>query len=663
MKTLLPYFLRTAFIIVPVLIFFQTTKAQEQLTNLPTIYLTTDDGQFIKQDEKEVWKKGKITIKSEIPSEAITNVVMEVRGRGNSTWGMPKKPFRIKLDKKASLLGLPATEKNWVLLANYADKTLIRNAVAFKISEIVGLEFTPSVRFVDVVFNGEFLGNYMLTDQMEVADFRVPVEKQKASDTTEPAITGGYLLEIDGFAASEPKWFSTPEGLKVTVKYPKDDEINDAQMKYITDFTIGFENKLFSEDFKDPETGYRKGVDTVSLVNWYIGCELTGNSDSFWSTYIYKKRSDNKFYFGPMWDYDIAFNNDMRLGDAQEKTMRENAHQPRTWIEQLWKDEWFQKAVERRWNKLINNGLEDELISYISETEALLQSSQTGNFERWDILERQVYYETALFPTYKGGIDFLKDYVKNRITFLSRNFTVKEPEKPTPPFVAEDFYYRILNKKTNSAIDVTDESGDLGASLIMWAPKDADDSQLWKIQSLGNDLFRFINKNSGLAMAAAGKNNNLVQVKIDNRDNNQKWQIVPLFTGGTYGIVNPASGFSINNKGGSSNNGNPVIVYDNTITNPDKVNQHWYLNKEELFVPSSDNIISVSGFSCHAEKQKIVYNNIPDNSIIRLYNMQGYPMDEKTNISGSGEFEINLKGFYILHIISNEGTQKTKIIL
>ena len=102
----------------------------------------------------------------------------------------------------------------------------MRNAVAFEVSSFLGMEFTPAVRFVDVVLNGEFMGNYMVSDQVEVAKGRVPVEEQETTDTEEPAITGGYLIELDGFASSEPVWFQTPKGLKVKVKYPKDDEIN-----------------------------------------------------------------------------------------------------------------------------------------------------------------------------------------------------------------------------------------------------------------------------------------------------------------------------------------------------------------------------------------------------------------------------------------------------
>jgi spore coat protein CotH len=282
----------------------------------------------------------------------------------------------LKLDTKANFFGLPAKEKNWVLLANYADKTLMRNALAFKISELVGLEFTPSVKFVDLIFNGSFLGNYMISDQIEVAKYRVDVDKQEITDTLAPEVTGGYLLEIDGFAAGEPKWFITPEGLKITVKYPKDDEINDAQMSYITNFTNNFENNLFSANFKDPESGYRAMVDTATLVNWYIACELTGNSDSFWSTYVYKKRSEDKLYFGPLWDYDIAFNNDIRLGDAVDKLMRNEAHQPRTWIERIWQDEWFQQAVKRRWNELLAENIETKLLDYINSTADLLEESQ-----------------------------------------------------------------------------------------------------------------------------------------------------------------------------------------------------------------------------------------------------------------------------------------------
>lgn len=633
------------------------TTAQTQLTSIPTVYITTDNGEFVV--DKEVYLSGKITIKSSVPSEEITNVKTEVRGRGNSTWNLAKKPYRLKLDKKASLFGLPAQEKSWVLLANHADKTLMRNALAFKISEILGFEFTPSVKFVDLMFNNVFMGSYMLSDQIEVADFRVPVEKQSDTDTTEPAIAGGYLLEIDGFANSEPVWFTTNQGLKITVKYPKDDEINDEQLAYITNFTQNFENALFSSNFKNPLTGYRAMVDTVSLINWYIACELTGNPDSFWSTYIYKKRSENKFFFGPLWDFDIAFNNDSRLGDAVHKLMRNSAHNPRTWIQRLWQDEWFQQAVERRWIELVNSGLESQLITYINNTETLLQASQQLNFQEWNVLNQRVYLETFLFPTYKGGVDYLKQYINDRIDFLSQNFVTP---KPTEPFVAEDYYYHIVNKRTNNAIDVTGESLELNAPLMMWEQTEGDDGQLWRIEPLDNSLFRFINKQSGLAMTADGWAKNLIQTTIDEKKENQQWEIVPLFTGGTYGILNPSSGLSVNNSGGGFDNGNPVIVYDNNMTLEDKLNQHWYLKKVEKMT-SGNKLVEQHDFYFYVNSQTLFYKNMPNNSTLRIYDIQGNFVYEKRNILGDGYLDLIKKGIYILSIQTNQDVYNMRVIL
>ncbi len=399
--------------------------AREQLTDIPTIYIDTENGAGI--NSKETYTPATVTVVSTDEEECCTAVSTGIRGRGNSTWGMAKKPYRMKLDKKAQFMNLPAKAKNWVLLANYADKTLIRNAVAFEISRFIGLEYTPSVKFADVVLNDKYIGNYMVTDQTEVNPGRVPVEEQETTDTTEPAITGGYLLEVDGFADGEPVWFQTAQDVKITIKYPKDDEINQQQRDYITAFVGEFERRLFAEDFTDPEAGYAVMVNWESLVNWYIACELTGNSDSFWSTYIYKKRDDARLHFGPLWDYDIAFNNDNRLGNAVHKLMREHAHQPRTWITRIWKDPAFRLAVAQRWKELTDAGIEQHLLDTVDSYAALIDGSQKLNFEKWTILSDRVYLETELFDTYQGGVDYLKDYITERVSFLSDSFAEGDP--------------------------------------------------------------------------------------------------------------------------------------------------------------------------------------------------------------------------------------------
>jgi hypothetical protein len=262
----------------------QTNAQLDQKTNLPTIYINTFDGED--PWSREIYQPAQLVIKSTIPSEEI-NVETEIRGRGNATWGRPKKPYRLKLVESAQLLNNPAEAKKWVLLANDMDNTLIRNAVAFEISRFTGMTFTPSTRFVDLVLNNRYVGNYMLTDHIDVREHRVPVEEQDTDVTNEPELTGGYLLEVDGWAPSANKiWFRSTKNVPISIKYPNYKEINIPQYNYILGFVNTFESKLFAKNFTDPIEGYRPYVDETSLVNWYIICEFSGNSDSFWSTFF-----------------------------------------------------------------------------------------------------------------------------------------------------------------------------------------------------------------------------------------------------------------------------------------------------------------------------------------------------------------------------------------
>ena len=645
--------------------------AQNQLTNLPSIFITTTNKQPVV--DKVNWVPGKIIIKSNDSTEVL-NMSTEIRGRGNSTWNMPKKPYRIKLGSKTNLLNLPAKEKNWVLLANYADKTLIRNAVAFKISNIIGLKFSPSARFADLTLNDQFLGNYMITDQLEVNPLRVDIDIPLVTDTLQPSISGGYFLEIDGFAADEPLWFTTDKGLKITVKTPDSDKIVPAQLNYIKNYIADFENRLFSENYKDPITGYRSKVDTTSLVNWYLGCELTGNSDSFWSTYIYKKRADEKLYFGPMWDYDIAFNNNNRLGDVTEKLMSQVAFSPRTWIEQLLTDKWFQEAVWRRWQEIESNNLLGTLNTYINDTQTLINTSQQNNFKLWNILNTRVYNETYLFSTYGEGVDYLKTYLSKRIAFLNTKLKTLGDSNPSVPFVTSNNYFMILNKGTNNAIDVKTSSLIANASLVMWEPAEEDMSQLWEIKSLSNGLFRIENRNSGLAIAGNGYNKGLTQVSVNDQDNTQKWKITPVNTGGFYGIIDSQSVNAIDNSGGSFANGNSVITWTNDINN--NVNQQWYFQKMDMILteafqpgmlseqiqlypnPAKENVSIRFGLN---EPQKITIN------ITDIAGNQKYKLDNNLFESGNQVFTIPLSGNFVSGVyfvtLSNSLGEKTSMKL
>lgn len=355
---------------------------------------------------------------------------IEIRLRGNSTAFLPKKPYRIKFPDKFSPLGLNhAKEKNWVLLANDADKTLLRNAVAFQASRIMDNNgarprFTPATSFVDIYLNGNYEGNYMLTDQLEVAPGRVAVESLKASDGADPAkITGGYFLEIDGFGASEPLFFYTPQkNMTVVMKYPKDDDYAAPQFDYIKDYVGNkAEGALFAANFIDPALGWRSYFDSKTWIDYYIINEFTGNPDAWWSTNVYKHRNDPLLYFGPVWDFDIAFNNDIRLGDATRKLMATDAHDPRQWIQQFMLDPGFRSGVKTRWNE--KKAELKALTSYVDALAAKIDLSQQANFLRWNIQTQSLGHGGTPPSSYSQGITQLKNYLDARYNYLDGIFS------------------------------------------------------------------------------------------------------------------------------------------------------------------------------------------------------------------------------------------------
>ncbi len=385
-------------------------------TKLPVLYISTNN---IAIDSKEVYIPGSIIIKSNLSGDSLYGGDMQIRGRGNSTWDMPKKPYKIKLNKKSGLLGMNQS-KQWVLLANYADKSLVRNEVGFELSRRLGLAYTVAGRFVDVVLNGAYVGNYELAEQIEVGSTKVNVQEQPQGGTALPDISGGYLTEIDGFYMSEPVYFISNRGMPVTIHYPKDDEINDAQKSYITQYYNMFEDSLFSENFADPVNGYQKYFDLKSFVNWYLVNEIIGNPDTFWSTYMYKNYNDDKLYTGPVWDLDIAANNDIRLGDVVNKMMLDVAYEPRIWVNRLIQDKAVRNAIRDRWNEVKANV--NSIPSYVDQLAAQLAYSQKKNFQTWNILSEFVYLNIQAAGSYDGEVAYLKGYLARRVAWLDTQF-------------------------------------------------------------------------------------------------------------------------------------------------------------------------------------------------------------------------------------------------
>ncbi len=604
------------------------SQSKEQLTNLPTFYITTDDGLPI--TSKTTYKTGDLLVVSSDPSEELS-IGINIRGRGNSTWGHSKKPYRMKLDKKTQLLNLPAKEKDWVLLANALDNSLIRNALAFKIGEILEMETNPSVRFVDIYLNNSYVGNYMVTDQVEVGSAnRVPVEKQENYYETGLMVTGGYLLEIDGFRDGN---LLRNTKVPIVVKYPKEDEINTAQYNYIQNFITDFELRLFGTNFKHNTLGYRAKVDTASLVNWYIACELTANRDAFWQTYIYKKRGIDKLFFGPLWDYDrVAF-----LSSDVTKWMRESAYEPRQWVEQFWRDEWFQEAVWKRWRELLGKDIYQELAAYLDDLEVLLEESFQENNERWS-LSHDLGYNVAA----------LKSFLKARIDFMTTGLYMPGA------FVPEEKYYNISNVKTGTYLTAEESaSGFDNDSTVLWAllSDQENEKQQWYFAPVSDGYYQIVNRSTGRAICSngrgvAGHGKKLKLADVNNKDDYQLWKIAEIEISSVFGLENKGSGYVMANLGGLPDNGARVVEWSNDIYN--NVNQQWSLKATKL--PPTTGLCSdleLNDFSVYPNPAQNyafaqIYLQTPSDVVLSIVDMSGKLLHKASYYSIYGDQTLDL---------------------
>ena len=637
---------------------FVQLSAQTQVTNIPTVYIKTENNQSVV--DKDIQINGFLSVISNNEAEELVEDTMTIKGRGNSTWNLAKKPYRIKFNKKRNFIDMSAKAKKWIFLANHADKSLMRNAIALQIGQMLEFEFTPEFRFVDFYLNNIYQGNYLVTDQVEVHKKRVPVEEQDPTMVSEPDIEGGYLIELDGFAASEISWFTTNQGIKVTIKYPADDEINDAQFNYISNFTQEFENKLFSSDFKDPELGYRSMVDEESLINWYIASELTANPDCFWSTYLYKKREEDKFYFGPMWDYDIAFNNDNRVFDTTKKMMKDAAFNPRNWITRLLEDPWFIKSVDERWTALVKGGIKEKIQNFIDETEDLIQASQELNYKKWNVINRKVYNEPLLFSTHAEYVDYIREYIDNRVDFLNQAFPSLTSSLPSQPFEAGNFIYMVVNNNSNNALDVNDQT----MNLHLWNPLDDEESQNWLISEINEGQYQFINLEYNLAMSETEWNKPMALKTPDSSDPKQLWRIKEVGTGDMYGIINVGSGYSVNNAGGSFANGTNAIVYDQRITQ--SKNQQWYIQKVKALSLSINGVIQLEHKLTYINMSGTLNVNLDsvNKGRVSVFAVSGKMVYQQDIAGFESSIDLNHlgKGIYVIKLDTPDGSKVIKIM-
>lgn len=322
----------------------------------------------------------------------------EIRGRGNSTWSMPKRPYRLKLTSKRPLLGMPSN-RHWVLLADYADPSLMRNELAFAFGAATRLGWTPRQRAVEVVLNGRYDGVYHLTEHIRPDAARVPISPP---DRDDDPTAGGYLLERDETLGEEPDLDCDELGLRppgFTTPVAPGSPIGNSpiilhepechtpqQLDYVRDAVGLFEERLRSAQFADPLLGYSPLINADSFVDWALVQILTANIDAGVRSTWFWLPEGGRITMGPLWDFDLTFGSTYPVEQGWhpqpvEPTDPAAVTAPETWIGRLLEDPAFAEALRTRWGALRDAAV--GLRTVLADRAAVLGPAAALNDQLW----------------------------------------------------------------------------------------------------------------------------------------------------------------------------------------------------------------------------------------------------------------------------------------
>lgn len=402
-------------------------------TGLPIVFINTDDGKNPK--DKSVYQSGIMCIEQTGAGgvKLLEDTEISIAVRGNSTAGASKKPYKFRFvdnadgtANKKEVLGMTAHHK-WNLLANAYDKSLLRNAVALKFaSQLSGLDFTPDFKFVDVVLNGDYIGNYMLTERVEIANERVNIKKKNNEGDK-----FGYIVEWDQRSAQEwtkltEDWdyfkANVPGENQVAFAYkdPDSDDFLSAdgtkRRTYIKEDVINTWNKIaVASNFNTEFLDY---IDIDSFIDFYMVQELMMPVDgyNFSSIYFYKDSTeDAKMHAGPAWDYDLA------LGNTNPDSIGNLFYLWAAYCAPLRNHYETKQKYVTRWKNDVKP-IAEAMIQYIDETSAQIKASAELNYQRWSISSDDQYSGAPTFTSYDAAVNSLKTLYNTRYNAMNNLF-------------------------------------------------------------------------------------------------------------------------------------------------------------------------------------------------------------------------------------------------
>jgi hypothetical protein len=444
-----------------------------QSEKVPAMFISTESGNLRKiHSDKDYGETGNMFLLNPDGTLAYQGLLDQIKCRGNSTFVYPKKPYQIKLNESSDLYNM-GEAKNWILLANYEDNSLLRNKIAFALAQAAGLPYTSNSQAVDLYINNNYLGSYLLCEKAEIGDNRVdiadlekateavnekPLEEYRSYGTdmqftgrskgfqipnNPEEITGGYLLELEKPHRYTPEvsGFMTKKGLPVVIKEPE--HVSKAQADYISAIIQSFENAIFSKDGIDHKSGkrYTELADLDSLVKKYILEEISKNFDANRTSFFLYKPADDvstRFFAGPVWDYDIGFGNfENERATSLKLPTGFSANRDRGmtyyWFPALYaQDDFYERVVQIYHEyyvpaiRVLLNMEKDPTGTVLSldEYAAEVEASAAMNFSRWQLFNT-TKRAVKTGKDYPENIAYLKNFLSARMDFLSENWIAK----------------------------------------------------------------------------------------------------------------------------------------------------------------------------------------------------------------------------------------------
>ena len=430
-------------------------SAKEQITDVPTIYIdipsiTTEaelDAQLYKirknnADDEEVapYLAATITVVDNSPTtsqqhlESFTDEV-EIKVRGNSTAsaGNNKRPYRLKFASKSTapdgvahkhdLLGKGYAKRNWTLLANAFDRSMLRNAVTYHIGQYVGMPFCPGYKYVDLVISGLYRGTYMVSDHCEVGSHRIDIDED--NDWYMEFSVWGSMADAPYVGQGDN------DDHFVSIKNPDAEDLTEDQITQLKADVKAWRKDWISAFSNSGKDGWQAYNDVETFIKFFIAIELTGDLDGY---FVFKgyRQPDGPFFWGPLWDKDLAFGNSSY---AKENTMVENYNKTNfeyIFKNSLFKDKTFLTLAKAKIDELAEAGLADNLKSDIDDIVATINNTRLQNYEKWNISEGSMGSEVFLYPNYADHVTQLKGYIDDRIPFIQEQLQALIDALPPP---------------------------------------------------------------------------------------------------------------------------------------------------------------------------------------------------------------------------------------